>query len=120
MATQDVDLVPIVVKEEPVVSDALHNIKKRRLLKGAQASAQEFDLFFQERHDFNAQRLTIDLQDSSKDNDTIANRCQQLWAAIEQKYPSWSQNLIRLGSAAVACGLTRIECSSATMLSSYG
>ena len=108
LQTQDVDIAPIVVKEEPVVSEALGNIKKRRLMKGAQASAQNFDLLFQEYRDFNAERLTLDLQDSSKDSETIASRCQQLWAAVEQKYPSWSQNLIRLGSVAVACGLTRI------------
>ena len=100
------------VKEETDACDSksetLEKVKRRRLMKGAHASAEKFRSMFQEYRHFNNKHLTADLKDMMKDNESIIERCQMIWQYVENKYPSWSRNLVRLGSAAVACASTRV------------
>lgn len=83
-------------------------VKRRRLMKGAQDTATKFQTLFSDYEACSSSMLTADLFDVPENQTTIVSRCQQLHDYVSQKFPTWSDRLVRLAAAALACYSTRI------------
>ena len=96
-------------EEEPGAdADPLVGVKKRRLMKGAQTTAEDFRGMFARYDRLNAESLVDDVRDVPGENDNILERCERLWDLVRRTHPSWSEHMVRLGAAAVACCSARV------------
>lgn len=88
--------------EECVDGETIAKIKRRRLLKGAFASATDFRDLFQGYRDIVASELATVERDSSISEHATLERSKMLWASVRDSKPTWSEEMVRLGAALIA------------------
>lgn len=93
-------------EDDPLLS----NVKKRRLMKGACATMSAFEGMFRQyedaaQHDLGA--VSKDRQDT--DSCSILSRVKDLRELVQNKYPGWSEHIVRLGAAALSAYRARLS-----------
>ena len=95
-------------EEEEDLDDALlegetiSKIKRRRLMKGALQSADDFGDMFQGYEDIARSRLTNLAPDLADGQHCMLSRSAELWATVRAQKPLWSDDMVRLGAAVIA------------------
>ena len=92
------------VEDDPLLA----SVKKRRLMKGAQTTRSEFEDMFRQYHEWN-EALVHEDKDTAGANDTILARVCELRRIVTDKYPAWSERLVRIGAAALAAYRARLS-----------
>ena len=86
----------------------LASVKKRRLMKGAQTTRSEFEDMFRQYHEWN-EGLVHEDKDTAGTTDTILARVCELRQTVVDKYPAWSERMVRIGAAALATYRARLS-----------
>eukprot|EP00435_Cladocopium_sp_Y103_P017516 s1987_g4.t1 len=83
-------------------------VKRRRLMKGAQTTAEDFHKLFHSFEEVNQARLNNAEKESRSDVFNILNRVDQLRSSVRNRFQFWSDYMVRLGAAAVAAYKARL------------
>ena len=86
----------------------LEKTKRRRLMRGAPTTERDFKHMFETYSETNTQALQPVLKDATANQTTILHRCNTLIDFTKQKYPGWSDQMVRLGAAAIATCTARL------------
>ena len=89
--------------------EIIQKIKRRRLLKGAFTSAAEFEDLWQGYQDIVKAKL-LDIQsDCASSGYCMLKECQDLRSSMRRQQPTWTDDMVRLASAAVAVSNLRLS-----------
>eukprot|EP00435_Cladocopium_sp_Y103_P008302 s3962_g2.t1 len=91
-------------EEDPLAA----KVKRRRLMKGAATTAANFQKMFASFEELNQERLDCTEKDTCDNVFNILSRVEKLRNDIRQKFPRWSETLIRMGAAAVSSYSARL------------